>query len=161
MTHTLVPPLVRGRWWGPLSFAVVLLPLAARLVPWPELATVLRWAQHGIVLAGLTVYARHGIRMRRGVWTAQSWRWFLASVVVSLAGVALMLAVAAGVDNGWAWIGERRSTHRMVVGLSVTAAGIIGVAMFAGAMHRFASDDPVSQYDSRLSRLWRRVAGCT
>ena len=136
--------------------AAMTLPLAAHLAPWPVLATTLRYAQMLIVMAGVAVYARQGIRMRRGVWTAQSWRRFLTSVVLSLAGVALMLVFAAGVDDNWSWIGERGSARRLAVGLSVTAAGLVGVLMFAGAMNRFATEDPASQYESRLSQF-RRV----
>jgi hypothetical protein len=140
-----------------LSFAVIVLPLAARLTPWPELASVLRYAQMAIVVAGVALYARHGIRMRRGVWTVQSWRRFLMSVVSSIAGVVLMLVFAAGVDDGWVWFGERGSTRRMGVALFVITVGMVGALMFAGAMHRFANDDPSSQYESRLSRVWRHV----
>jgi hypothetical protein len=160
MTDATVQPYVRGRWWGPLTVVVMVLPLAARVAPWPQLATALRYAQLFLVLTGIAVYVRNGIRMRRGVWTAQSWRRFLTSVAVSLVGVAIMLVFAAGVDNGWVqrgWIGERGSTLRMVVALSVITVGFVGAAMFAGALHRFAADPHRSQYESRLSRLWQRV----
>jgi NAD/NADP transhydrogenase beta subunit len=155
MAQPSVLPIVRNPWWGPLTIAVLVLPLAARVAPWPVLATALRFAQATLVVAGIAVYARHGIRMRRGVWTTQSWRRFVASVVVSLTGVALMLAFAAGVDARWSWVGASRSATRLTLGLAVTVAGIVGAVMFGGAMIRFASDDPQRQYDSRLARMLR------
>ena len=160
MTESAVQPFVRGRWWGRLTFAVLMVPLAARLAPWPELATALQYAQRLIILTGIAVYVRHGSRLRRGVWTAQSWRRFLMSVVVSLAAVALLWAFAGGIgiDEGRTWIGERGSTSLRVNFLAALVLGFVGVGMFAGALHRFATDDPTSQYESRLSRLWARVS---
>ena len=151
-------PLAHGRWWTPLSILLMVLPVAARFAPWPELAPVFRYAQMAIVLAGIAVYARHGIRMRRGVWTTQSWRRFAASVAVSLAAVAVMLTFAAGVDAHAGWVGAGHSATRYSIGLSASVTGFTGVFMFAGAMNRFATD-PAEQYESRLSRLWRRVTG--
>ena len=157
MGQPAVLPITHGRWWGPLAFVALALSMTARFVPWPELATVLRWAQTALILTGVAVYARHGIRMRRGVWTTQSWRRFAASVVVSLAALALLLAFAAGVDAHAPWVGVSHSATRRTLGLAVTITGFAGVFMFGGAMERFAKDPADKQYESRLSRLWRKV----
>ena len=133
--------------------------VAARFVPWPALTSALRYAQMLLVLTGIGVYVRQGIRMRRGVWTAQSWRRFLTSVVVSLAGIAVMIVFSLAVDNRSAWVGEGGSARRHAIGLTIITVGIVGVFMFAGALNRFATDEPAKQYESRLSRMWLRVSG--
>jgi len=150
-----VQPLVHSRWWGPLAFVAMVLLLVAEIAPWPAWETTFKYAQRILILTGIAIYARHGFRMRLGVWTSLSWWRFAASVIVSLAGPALMLAMSAGVDNGSAWVGEGRSMMRLTIALAALAVAVVGTSMFVGAMHRFATDPPGSQYDSRLARLWR------
>jgi hypothetical protein len=156
MAQPEVLPIPRSQWRSWLLLAWLALPLAANVSPSPVLGTALRFAQAAILLAGIAVYARHGIRRRRGVWTAQSWRRFAASIIVSLMCVAMMLTFAAGVDAGWSWVGAKHSALRLMQFLASTVAGLVGSGMFVGAMNKFAHDAPGSQYDSRLR--WSRLS---
>jgi hypothetical protein len=157
MPQRAVQPPLLGLWWI-LSLGVVsLMSVGARIAPWPALATPSAYAREAILLIGVAIYAIHGTRRRRGVWTAKSWRRFAASIAVSFICVASIFIFAAGVDVKASWVGPGRSATRGILIFTATATAITGIVMFVGAMHRFASEPSDSQYDSRLAR-WLRGA---
>lgn len=154
MVDETLQPFVPGKWWNRLLIAYLMLPFVWRLSPWAWLDMLARTGYWVIPFAGLSVLATHGVRLRRGTWTGQSWTWFFVSVVTSLAAVGQLLATALNADSDGSWFGERGSYSSSAFGVSSLVIGFIGVGMFAGAVFRFARDPVGSQYTSRLQKIF-------
>jgi hypothetical protein len=160
MTTESLRPYVPGKWWTRLLMAVLILPLAARVAPWPLFSTLLQVTHRAILVSGLAILTIHGFRLRRGTWTLQSWRRFAASVVVGITLLALVFVFGYAADARAPWIVWLREMTGTLGPFVLILSLIFGGALaLIPALWRFACDPLDAQFDSKLARVWRRATG--